>query len=215
MPRKKRDPDDARAQYLIPPQTGVAFGVPKGQIIRVIDVEGEQVADLVCFSRQNTQEYLSSGRSIDYNAKLFLTTGDILYSNRSNPMLSIRQDPVGKHDILFAPCSQEMFELTYQATGPHPNCLDNLIASLSPFGIQAFQIPTAFNIFMNVAITAAGQVTVQPPLSKPGDYIDLHSEMDLIVGISACSAGKCNNFRCTPIRVEIYPAKEPFYDETD
>jgi uncharacterized protein YcgI (DUF1989 family) len=195
------------SQHHIAPQTGVAFTVQQGQVIRVIDVNGEQVADLVCFARQNTEEYLSSGRSIDYNEKLFLSAGDILYSNRSNPMLSITRDPVGKHDFLFAPCSQEMFQLTYNATEAHPNCLDNLAACLEPFGIQAFHIPTAFNIFMNVAITATGRVTVQPPLSKAGDFIDLRSEMDLIVGVSACSAGKCNNFRCTPIRVEIYPSK--------
>ena len=193
------------SQHHIAPQTGVAFTVQKGQIIRVIDVDGEQVADLVCFARQDTQEYLSSGRSIDYNETLFLSTGDILYSNRSNPMLAITQDQVGKHDLLFAPCSQEMFQLTYSATEPHPNCLDNLAAALDPYGIHAFQIPTAFNIFMNVAVTAAGRVTVRPPLSKAGNYIDLRAEMDLIVGVSACSAGKCNNFRFTPIGVEIYP----------
>jgi hypothetical protein len=192
------------SQYHIEPQTGVAFTVQKGQIIRVIDVAGEQVADLVCFARRNTEEYLSSGHSIDYNEKLFLSIGDILYSNRSNPMLTITRDAVGKHDFLFAPCSQEMFRLTYSATEPHPNCLDNLTAALGSYGIRACQIPTAFNIFMNVAITDTGRVTVQPPLSKTGDYIDLRTEMDLIVGVSACSAGKCNNYRCTPIRVEIY-----------
>jgi hypothetical protein len=196
------------SQYHITPQTGVAFTVQKGHIIRVIDVNGEQVANLVCYARQDTEEYLSSGRSIDYNEKLFLSIGDILYSNRSNPMLAIIHDPVGKHDFLFAPCSQEMYQLIYHAAGPHPNCLDNLAASLGPYGIQDFQIPTAFNIFMNVAITAAGRVTVLPPLSKGGDYIDLRTEMDLIVGVSACSAGKCNNFRCTPIRIEIYPLIE-------
>jgi uncharacterized protein YcgI (DUF1989 family) len=192
------------SQYHIASRTGVAFTVNKGQIIRVIDVDGEQVADLVCFARQNAEEYLSSGRSLDYNEKLFLSIGDILYSNRSNPMLTITRDAVGRHDFLFAPCSQEMFKMTYGATEPHPNCLGNLAAALGPYGIRAFQIPTAFNIFMNVAITAAGRVTVQPPLSKAGDYIDLRTEMDLIVAVSACSAGKCNNFRCTPIRVEIY-----------
>jgi len=193
------------SQYHIAPQTGIAFTVQKDQIIRVIDLEGQQVADLVCFARQNAEEYLSSGRSLDYNEKMFLSIGDILYSNHSNPMLSIIRDPVGKHDFLFAPCSQEMFQMTYGATEPHPNCLDNLAAALDPYGIRAFQIPTAFNIFMNVAITAAGRIIVQPPLSTAGDYIDLRTEMDLIVAVSACSAGKCNNFRCTPIMVEIFP----------
>ena len=191
-------------RYEIKPRTGVAFTVQKDQVIRFIDIEGEQVVDLVCFARRNTEEYLSSGRSIDYNEKLFLSTGDILYSNRSNPMLAITRDTVGRHDFLIAPCSQEMFQMTYGLAGPHPNCLDNLTDNLDPYGIQASQIPTAFNIFMNVDICAEGRLTVLPPLSKAGDFIDLRAEMDLIVGASACSAGKCNNFRCTPIRVEIY-----------
>jgi hypothetical protein len=192
------------ARYQLAPQTGAAFTVSKGQIIRIIDVDGQQVADLVCFAQHNIEEYLSSGRTIDYNEKIFLSTGDTLYSNCSNPMLRILDDPVAKHDFLFAPCSQEMFNLNYGTRDPHPNCLDNLSVSLRPWGIKASQIPTAFNIFMNVAITADGNVTVHPPLSKAGDYIDLQTRMNLIVGVTACSAAKCNNYKCTSIRIEVY-----------
>jgi len=191
-------------RYYLPPQTGVAFTVQKRQIIRVIDVEGGQVSDLVCFALQDIEEYLSSGRTIDYNEKLFQSTGDILYSNRSNPMLAIIEDPVGKHDFLFAPCSQEIFRLTYNETEPHPNCLDNLVSALYPYGVKAFQIPTAFNIFMNVEVSFSSEIAVKPPLSKAGDFINLRAEMDLIVGVTACAAGKCNNYRCTPVAVEIY-----------
>lgn len=191
-------------QYYLNPQTGVAFTVQKSQIIRVIDVEGGQVSDLVCFALQDIEEYLSSGRTIDYNEKLFQSTGDILYSNRSNPMLAIIEDPVGKHDFLFAPCSQEMFRLTYNETEPHPNCLDNLASALGQYGVKAFQIPTAFNIFMNVEVSSSSEIAVKPPLSKAGDFINLRAEMDLIVGVTACAAGKCNNYRCTPVAVEIY-----------
>jgi len=191
-------------QYYLSPQTGVAFTVQKSQIIRVIDVEGGQVSDLVCFALQDIEEYLSSGRTIDYNEKLFQSTGDILYSSRSNPMLAIIEDPVGKHDFLFAPCSQEMFRLTYNETEPHPNCLDNLASALCPYGVKAFQIPTPFNIFMNVEVSSSSEIAVKPPLSKAGDFINLRAEMDLIVGVTACAAGKCNNYRCTPVAVEIY-----------
>ena len=194
-------------QYYLNPQTGVAFTVQKGQTIRVIDVAGGQVSDLICFVRQDIEEYLSSGRTIDYNEKLLLSTGDILYSNRSNPMLAIIDDPVGKHDFLFAPCSREMFRLTYGKIEPHPNCLDNLSCALGPYGVKAFQIPTTFNIFMNVEVSPSGKIMVKPPLSKAGDYMDLRAEMDLIVGVTACAAGKCNNYRCTPIAVEVYEKK--------
>ena len=97
-----------------------------------------------------------------------------------------------------------MFRLTYGKIEPHPNCLDNLSSALGPYGVKAFQIPTAFNIFMNVEVSASGKIRLRPPLSKAGDYIDLKAEMDLIVGVTACAAGKCNNYRCTPIAAEVY-----------
>jgi uncharacterized protein YcgI (DUF1989 family) len=192
------------SRHHLDPQTGTAFTVQQNQRIRVIDLEGQQVADLICFARSNTEEYLSSGRTIDYNEKICPGAGDTLYSNLSNPMLTIIDDPVGTHDFLFAPCSREMFRRSYGITGPYPNCLDNLTDSLDSFGIRASQITTPFNIFMNTTIDANGAVTVNPPLSRAGDYIELQARMDLIIGVTACSAGKCNNFRCTAVDIEIY-----------
>ena len=195
---------DALTQHRIMPQSGMALTLKRGQIIRVIDVEGEQVSDLACFASGDINEYYSSGRTIDYNEKIYLSTDDILYSNQSNPMLTILDDTVGKHDLLFAPCSQEMFKLSYGVTEAHPNCLDNLAIHLGPFGIKSFQITHVFNIFMNAAISAHGQITIEAPLSHAGDYIDLKANMDLIVGITACSAMKCNNYQCTAIDVKIF-----------
>jgi uncharacterized protein YcgI (DUF1989 family) len=189
--------------YYLPPQSGIAFTVEKGQRLRVIDVEGEQVSDLVCFAQSDTGEHFSSGRTIDYNGKLFLTTGDTLYSNRSRPLLNIVADQVGNHPSLYAPCSQEMFELSYEVTGPHPNCLDNLNTNLAPYGLNAHHIAAPFNIFLHVSISQQGQLSILPPRSRAGDYIELQAEMDLIVGLTACSAGACNNYHCTPINIEI------------
>ena len=195
-------------RHHLAPQTGAAFTVLADQRIRVIDVKGEQVADLVCFSSRNTEEYLSSGRTIDYNEKLYFTVGDTLYSNLSNPMLNIVDDPVGRHDFLHPPCSREMFRISYGDNDPHPNCLDNLADCLEPFGIAAARIPIAFNMFMNTEISTTGTITVKPPLSKSGDYIELQARMDLIVAVTACSAGRCNNYKCTEVAVEIFAWRE-------
>jgi uncharacterized protein len=191
-------------QFRIEPQTGAAFTVARGQTLRIIDVAGEQVADLFCFSDGDIEERLSSGHTTDYNGKLFLSTGDTLYSNRSNPMFTIAADQVGRHIMLYAPCSQMMFESSYGVTDAHPNCLDNLIHNLRSYGARASMITTPFNIFMNVRIDQEGTIMIQSPASKPGDYIDLKAEMDMIVGVTACSAGLCNNFTWTPIDVEMY-----------
>ena len=177
----------------------------RGQVLRVIDPEGEQVSDVVAFAREDQSERLSSGRSLDYNNTIYLTAGHVLYSNRSNPMLSILEDTVGKHDFLLTPCSPETFEILYENhEGYHPSCLENLTKNLQSFGIVQDDIPTAFNVFMNVDILPSGELRIGPPLSKPGDFVDLRAEMDLTVGITACSAEKSNNHSFKPIDLEVH-----------
>jgi len=189
----------------IEPQSGTAFELRRGQLLRVFDPLGEQVADLIGYCSADRDEWLSSGRSIDYNDTVRFTAGHALYSNRSRVMLRIVRDTVGRHDFLYTPCSRDTFALIYNNTAPHPSCFDNLTQALEPFGIGADRIPTTFNIFMNVAMEADGRVAVQPPRSKPGDFIEFLAEMDLIVGLTACSAELSNNFRFKPIDYEVDP----------
>lgn len=191
----------------IPPRSGTAFELTRGQRLRVIDPQGEQVADLVAYNRNDTREVLSSGRSLDYAACVYLTTGHLLYSNRSNPMLEITEDMVGRHDFLLAPCSAEMFRILYGESQPHRGCFGNLAAALTPCGIGADAIPTAFNVFMNVAVDGAtGALRVDPPLSRAGDHAIFRAHMDLVIGLTACSAGQSNNFSYKPIHYEILDA---------
>jgi len=191
-------------RYHLEPQTGVGLRLGRGQVLRVIDPEGEQVSDVVAFAADDTSERLSSGRSIDYNNTIYLTSGHVLYSNRSNPMFTILEDRVGRHDFLLTPCSPETFEILYEGhQGYHPSCFENLEKNLEPFGIAGDDIPTTFNAFMNVGISPAGELHIGPPLSGPGDFVDLRAEMDLIVGVTACSAEKSNNYSFKPIDVEI------------
>lgn len=189
---------------LIAPRSGAGFTLRKGQTLTVIDPEGEQVSDVVAFNLRDREEYLSSGRSIDYASRIFLTTGDTLYSNRSNPMLTILRDDVGRHDFLLTPCSKEMFRIIYKDEHPHHGCQGNLEMALAPFGIGPDRVPIAFNVFMNVSVDSeSGEIKVLPPRSKPGDSIALRAEMDLIIAMTACSAGQSNNFRYKPIRYRI------------
>ena len=92
-------------QVHLEPQSGGGFRLDAGQVLRVIDPEGEQVADLTAFAADGSGEWLSSGRSIDYANTIYLTTGHILYSNMSRPMFTMLQDMVGRHDFLLTPCS--------------------------------------------------------------------------------------------------------------
>jgi len=192
------------ARYHLEPQTGIGLRLERGQVLRVIDPQGEQVSDVLAFASEDTSERLSSGRSIDYNNTVYLTTGHVLYSNRSNPMFTILEDRVGRHDFLLTPCSPETFEILYEGhQGYHPSCFENLEKNLEPFGIAGDDIPTTFNAFMNVAISPTGELRIGPPLSEPGDFVDLRAEMDLVVGVTACSAEKSNNHNFKPIDLEV------------
>jgi len=190
--------------YHLEPQTGVGFPLKKGQVLRVIDPQGEQVADLVAFAQTDKTEWLSSGRSFDYNNTIYLTTSHILYSNKSNPMFTILEDKVGKHDFLFTPCSPEMFKIIYKCGGYHPSCFENLTKNLAQFGIEGHAIPTTFNIFMNVDVLPSGELKIGPPLSRPGDFITLRAEVDMIVAVTACSAEISNNGSFKAIELAIY-----------
>jgi hypothetical protein len=193
------------------PQTGTAFVIRRGQSLRIVDPCGEQVADVVSFALPDTREWLSSGRTIDYANTIHLTTGHTLYSNRSRPMWSFVEDTVGRHDFLLTPCSPETFSIIYGTKGHHPSCFENLVTNLAPFGITPDAIPTTLNVFMNVDVLPSGELRILPPRSLAGDHILLRAEMDMVVGVTACSAELSNNGSFKPIDVEILeaPAESP------
>ena len=185
------------------PQTGAALVVKRGQRLEIVDPTGEQVSDLVSFAEADRREWLSSGRTIDYANTIYLTAGHTLYSNRSRPMWSIVEDTVGRHDFLLTPCSPETFTILYKTTGHHPSCFENLSRHLAPFGIAPDEIPTTLNVFMNVDILPSGELRILPPRSRAGDRLLLRAEMDMIVGVTACSAELSNNGTFKPIDVEV------------
>ncbi len=188
----------------IAPRSGVAFTLDQGQRLTVIDPRGEQVADMLAFNRHDVGEALSSGRTLDYASRIYLTTGDPLYSNRSNIMLAIIDDDVGRHDFLLTPCSKDTFRIIYGEENPHRGCFGNLAVALAPHGISEDMIPTAFNIFMNVPVDGdTGALKVDPPLSKAGDRIVFRAEMDLVIGLTACSALQSNNGSFKPIHWQV------------
>ena len=193
----------------IPPCSAQAIELEAGDELVVIDPEGQQVSDLTAFSREDVREYLSSGRSIDYASRMFLTTGDLLYSNRSRPMFEIVEDTCGRHDFTLSPCSKDTFSIIYGETEGRPGCEGNLAEALAPHGIEVDDIPIAFNVFMHVDVDAAsGVIRVLPPKSGPGDFVRLRALMPLIVGMTACSAGQSNNFRYKPIDYRIIRVAE-------
>jgi uncharacterized protein YcgI (DUF1989 family) len=188
----------------IAPRSGAGFTLSAGQTLTVIDPRGVQVADLLAYNVADVREVLSSGRTLDYAETIRLTTGHNLYSNRSNVMLEIVEDSVGRHDFLLTPCSYATFDHFYPDLPRHRGCFGNLAEALAPWGITEDMIPVAFNCIMNVPVDAAtGRLEVLPPVSKAGDRIVLRAAMDLVIGLTACSAPASNGGSFKPIHYRI------------
>src|SRR5215510_13979601 len=167
---------------LIPAAGGAGLHLKRGERLRVIDPQGGQSGDLVAFSQDGRQR-LSNGRTFDYGGKIYLSTGDALWSDRSERMLTIVADDVGKHDFLYSPCSLEMYRIQYGVTGYQANCHDNLCAELRKLGLAPEPLPTAFNFFMNVDVRPDGHLVFAPPRSRAGDALVVRAEMDLAVAV--------------------------------
>lgn len=184
-------------------QTGTAFKLRKGQKLKVIDPMGTQVSDMVLFNAEDVREKISSGKTLDFEESILISTDNYLWSNRSNKMMKLLADTNGRNDFLLAPCSPETFQIMYEHSGYHPSCFENLHTNLEPYGIAPDDVPTAFNIFMNVQFEPNGKLSVLPPLSKAGDYVLFEAQMDLIVALTACSAEDSNGGSFKPIHYQI------------
>lgn len=185
-------------------RSGVAFPLDAGQRLTVIDPKGRQVSDLLAYNRADVREVVSSGRTLDYAETIRLTTGHVLYSNRSRAMLEIVADTVGVHDFLLTPCSYDTFHHFYPDLPPHRGCFGNLAEALAPYGVTEDMIPIAFNCFMNVPVDGrTGRLEVLPPVSGPGDSVTFEAKMDLVIGMTACSAPASNGGSFKPIHYRV------------
>ena len=194
-------------QQIIRAAGGVGLRLLAGEQLRIIDPQGGQSGDLFALSADGA-ERLSNGRTFDYQGKIYLSTGDILWSDRSRPMLTIVADDVGRHDFLYAACTAEMYRLQY-GEDDHPNCADNLSAALRSLGLDPGPPPTAFNFFMCADVAADGGLSFRPPPSGPGSAVTFRAEMDLAVGLTSCPASMCNGGQPPrPLAFEVLAATD-------
>ncbi len=192
-------------RVVIPARSAKAFLVHAGDTLRVIDVEGQQVADVFCANAADPTETLSGIVTTQLNKAIYLTTGHVLYSVRRRPLFTIGADTVGRHDLLMGACSAYSYKLRY-GVDDHPSCQALLAAVLAPLGVPA-DVSDTFNAFMNVPCAPDGTLHIEVPLSRAGDYVDLQANIDCIVAVAACPAdlSPCNGWNPTLIAVELLP----------
>ena len=199
----------AGAAIDIPGYEGRAVRIGQGDIFRVIDVEGCQIADMFILSADNPHEYFSPALTRQVIFRLTPRPGDLLYSNRRRPMLTFLDDTSpGRHDMAFAPCDPG-FYVDLGADASHPNCRDNFYSAIGELDISIEPPPDPFNLFQNTVPGADGDFIVGQTLSKAGDYVEFRTEMDVIVVVTACSADLPFDGiepiagKSTPLRIQV------------
>jgi uncharacterized protein YcgI (DUF1989 family) len=192
-------------EHVIPPKEYLGLELKKGQVMRIVDMEGKQVPDVVCFNLHDASEKLSCNNSRLIQKRWIFTTGHVLYSDEGNIMLTIVGDTVGIHHASGGCCNEPANFRRYGVPGTR-NCRENLTLAAAPLGITQKDIPGAFCPFMKVIQYSDGRYEIEEPTSKPGDYIDLRADMDVFVAISNCPQDKnpCNGFNPTPLKIVVY-----------
>jgi uncharacterized protein len=195
---------------VIDPKTAAAFEVAAGQSIRIVDLDGGQVADLVAFAAESPHsERLSQNCTRVNNWRMRPQMGDHLFSNRNRVMLTVVGDSLGIHDLLFPPCSRFVYDVLLDGP-PQDGCVELLSRALAPHGIERDCVTDPLNVFMNAHVTPNGEIEIVKTPSRQGDVLELRAEMDLVMGVSACPDDRsdCNNGKCTRIGVEVDPRRD-------
>jgi uncharacterized protein len=178
--------------------------VTKGATLRLVDLEGRQAVDFLCYNARDPADRYCAADTMKISGRLFVDKGTKLYSDMGNVLFTVVEDTCGRHDTIGGCCSRESNFVRY-GVKDGPNCRDNFLAGLKKFGLGKKDIVANLNFFMYVPITADGGMAIVDGRSKPGDYIDLRAEMDVLVALSNCPQmnNPANNYHPTPIRVVV------------
>lgn len=181
----------------------------QGQIIRMVDLEGNQAVDTIFYSAADPHEHYSLTHTIQAQGSLYLGVGSRLMSSEGHPMLTIVADTCGRHDTLGGACASESNTVRYAIEKRFMHsCRDNYMLAIahSPYPLNKRDVVSNINFFMNVPVTPEGRLTFEDGISAPGKYVELRAEMDLIVLVSNCPQlnNPCNAYNPTPVRFLIW-----------
>ena len=170
----------------IPGGGGAAVRLRRGEALKLINTHGSQVVDTWCLALTDSSEYLSVQHTRRMLGRLFPKEGDTLFSNRRTPLLLIERDTSGcRHDMLFACCDPWLYR-HYGCPPGHPSCHDNFLKAIAAQGVTTPHVPDPVNLWMNVPVADNERLTLEPPVSKPGDAIVLRALLDALIVLSAC-----------------------------
>lgn len=201
------DADKAVYDFTIPANKPWSYVVEKGQILRIIDLEGQQAVDTLFYNALDTSERYSAQDTILTQGGPYVTTGTRLISNEGNVLGVVVGDSCGRHDTSAGACSCEANTARF---GHHTRymhaCRENFLIEVAKHDMTKRDIVPNINFFMNVPIETDGRLAIVDGVSNPGDHVDILAAMDMLVVISNCPQinNPCNGFNPTPVKVLIF-----------
>ncbi|MCG6863966.1 MAG: urea carboxylase-associated family protein [Thiogranum sp.] len=204
-------PDAAVFRQVVPAGEPFMRRVARGQVLRILDLEGNQAVDTLFYNADDTEERYDANNTIRGQNNIYLTAGTTLVSNEGNPMLTITADTCGRHDTLGGACSAESNTVRYALEKRHMHaCRDSFLLALAEYdhGMSKRDLPSNINFFMNVPVTPDGRLTFEDGISAAGRYVEMRAEMDVLVLISNCPQlnNPCNAYNPTPVEVLVWDA---------
>ncbi len=199
----------ASQNHLVPAEAPWSGLVRNGQTIRIVDSEGQQAVDTIFYRAGDFAERYSAQDTLRVQGAAYIGVGTKVMSNEGNVMLVVVGDTCGRHDTSAGACSCESNTVRFgHETRYLHACRDNFVLEVSKHGMSKRDIVPNINFFMNVPIEPSGEMTIVDGLSKPGDYVELTAEMDVLCVISNCPQinNPCNGFNPTPIQILIWDA---------
>jgi len=183
----------------------------EGETLRIVDLEGNQAADVLFFNAEDPSERYSMSDTLREQAAIYLTAGTMLKTNLNRDLLEIVADTCGRHDTLGGACATESNTVRYdlEKRGMHA-CRDSWMLAIGEreeFGLSKEDIGHNINFFMNVPVTPDGGLQFADGISAPGKYVELKAKMDTLILISNCPQlnNPCNAYNPTPIEVVFWP----------
>ena len=191
--------------------SGLGFSktISRGQIFRIVDLEGNQAVDTLFYDAFDATNRYSAVDTIREHGNVYLTTGTKLRSTDGDALLTIVADTCGRHDTLGGACAAESNQVRYALDKRYMhNCRDSFVLEIqrSLSHMSKRDITHNINFFMNVPLTPDGKLTFEDGISAPGRYVELRAEMDVTVLISNCPQlnNPCNAYNPTPVRLLIW-----------
>jgi len=205
-------PEEAVSSFTIPAGNPFLHEIRKDQIVRIVDVEGNQSADTMFFNAHDYSERYSAQDTIREQGNVYLTTGSRLLSTEGSLLLTVVADTCGRHDTLGGACSTESNMVRYAIGKRYMHaCRQSFVKGILQWkrGLEKRDIASNVNFFMNVPVTSDGGLSFADGVSGPGKYVELRAEVDVLMLISNCPQlnNPCNAFNPTPLQVLIWNVK--------